>query len=283
MIIQKVLNHNAAVVSDDKEEKVAIGSGIAFHKKKNDKINPEQVEKLFVLHHEESNPFADLLASASHEDTTFVQEIMSWLEVDQLMNFNNQTYALLFDHFIHLMKRLREGKRIDNYLLQEIKTLYSDSFQIAEKAGNKLSNNTGFSISQDEIGFLAMHLYAAGKKKTSPQLIQKHTETLNLMVTTMEEDLNTIFPRHTIAYEGLVSHLHVTVKAAEYDEDLMKAPGEMIEMMRNGYPDSYRAAKKAVSVLKNQYGLTIPEDESIYIAMHVQRLMSRGWTDESKD
>ncbi|MDQ0299540.1 transcriptional antiterminator [Salibacterium salarium] len=281
MIIQKVLNHNAAIITDNEEEKVAIGSGIAFHKKKNEKINPDKVEKLFVLHNEQSDPFADLLASANHEDTNTVQEVMSWLETEQNMSFNNQSYALLFDHLIHLMKRLHQGKKIENHLLQEIRTLYYDSFQAAEKIGEKLSDNTGFVISQDEIGFLAMHLYAAGKKKTTPSSIQQHTEILNFMITTMEEELNTIFPRHTIAYEGLVSHLHVTVKAAEHGEDLTKAPPEMIEMMKSRYPDSYKAAEKAVSLLKSRYGFTILQDESIYIAMHLQRLMSRGFTNQN--
>ncbi|WP_026700220.1 PRD domain-containing protein [Salibacterium aidingense] len=275
MIVQKVLNHNAAIVVDENEEKVAIGSGIAFKKKKHDYINPDHIEKLFVLPEEQSDPFTHLLESAENWETGLIQNVIFWIEKEYELQLDSHSYALLFDHFIHLMKRLHHGTHLVNHLLQEIQTLYPDSFHIAERAAAKLSEESGFSISQDETGFLAMHLYAAGQKRTSPKRVRQHTEILNSMVSVMEEDLNTIFPRRTMAYEGLISHLHVTVKAAELNEALTKAPAEMIEMMREKYPASYHAAEKAVAVLQKEQGLSIPNDESVYIAMHIQRLLSR--------
>jgi beta-glucoside operon transcriptional antiterminator len=41
--IKKILNNNAVVVSDNNEEKIAIGAGIAFEKRKNDIINPSKI------------------------------------------------------------------------------------------------------------------------------------------------------------------------------------------------------------------------------------------------
>ena len=49
MKIIKVLNQNAVLVLDEEQEKVAVGKGIGFNKKKNDLIFQKQVERLFVM------------------------------------------------------------------------------------------------------------------------------------------------------------------------------------------------------------------------------------------
>lgn len=41
--ISKILNNNAVIVRDGEEEKVAIGTGVAFDKKKNDIVNPNKI------------------------------------------------------------------------------------------------------------------------------------------------------------------------------------------------------------------------------------------------
>ncbi|SFP24683.1 PRD domain-containing protein [Salibacterium halotolerans] len=275
MIVQKVLNHNAAVVMDHEEEKVAIGSGIAFQKKKHDIIDPEKIEKLFVLSRNQDSTFTDLLEKAGEWETDIIQDLVYWMEQQLDLYLDNHSYALLFDHLIHLLKRLSEGSHIVNYLLEEIQTLYPEAFRSAEKAVQRLTWNSGYEISYDETGFLALHLYAAGRNKTSPAGLKEHTAVLHRMITIMEESLHTMFPRRTLAYEGLINHLNVAVQAAEHKEELMKAPLDMVNMMKEKYPESCEAARQAVLVLKKEKELTIPEDESVYIAMHLQRLLNK--------
>lgn len=45
MKIKRILNHNAIVVKDQNEEKILLGAGIAFNKKKNDIVDPSKIEK----------------------------------------------------------------------------------------------------------------------------------------------------------------------------------------------------------------------------------------------
>ncbi|SFL69190.1 PRD domain-containing protein [Salibacterium qingdaonense] len=275
MIVQKVLNHNAAVVMDNEEEKVAIGSGIAFQKKKHDTIDPEKIEKLFVLSRNQNSTFTELLEKAGEWETGIIQDLVYWMEQQLGIHLDNHSYALLFDHLIHLLKRLSEGSHIVNYLLEEIQTLYPDAFRAAEESARRLAWKSGYSISYDETGFLALHLYAADRNKTSPAGVRERTAMLHRMMTVMEESLNTMFPRRTLAYEGLVNHLNVAIQTAEHQEELMKAPPDMVNMMKEKYPASCEAARQAVLVLKEEKKLTIPEDESVYIAMHLQRLLNK--------
>lgn len=49
MKVKKLLNQNAVLIDDDGQEKVAIGKGIGFNKKRNDLIFAKEVERMFVM------------------------------------------------------------------------------------------------------------------------------------------------------------------------------------------------------------------------------------------
>ena len=56
MIINKVLNNNVVtIISENSEEAVVMGRGIAFQKKKGDEIDESKIEKIFVLENKSIN------------------------------------------------------------------------------------------------------------------------------------------------------------------------------------------------------------------------------------
>ncbi|MFB5661559.1 PRD domain-containing protein [Alteribacillus sp. HJP-4] len=191
MKIIKILNHNAAIVDDGQQEKVAVGAGIAFQKKKNDIVDETAVEKLFILNELQKKPFKALFGSENKMDAAAMQRNITWLE----------------EH---------------------------------------------------------------------PDQLQAHMESLQFMTSVMEEELKADFSKNSIAYEGLLTHLYIALKSADQGEHLSKPPESMIEMMKLGYPQAFKSAEKAVSALHSHFGLKLPEDETIYIAMHVQRLIQQG-------
>ncbi|SDH10749.1 transcriptional antiterminator, BglG family [Alteribacillus persepolensis] len=272
MIIKKVLNHNAAIVMDNQEEKVAIGPGVAFQKKKNDVINIEKVEKLFG-DKQSGSSFAELLTVTDEEDTHFVQELMSWLASDHNKQFDDASYALFFDHVVHAMTRLKQGKRIQNHLLHEIRTLYPEVYELAQKAAEKIETFIDKDVPAEEVGFLAIHLYACAEIDVDPQAIKDETEAVKHLVQTMEEKLQTEFQKQSMAYEGLIQHVRVSIRAAMRKESLRKPPSDLVALFEDNYPDTLDVIRTALADVKKRYHVLIPKSESIYIAMHVQRLI----------
>lgn len=74
MKIKKILNNNAAIVVEDNQEKIVIGSGIAFNKGKNDLINRNKIDKLFVMKNDDHAE--QLLPQISVEHMALTQEII---------------------------------------------------------------------------------------------------------------------------------------------------------------------------------------------------------------
>src|SRR5690625_5722155 len=78
MRITKILNNNAVVVMDDGEEKIAIGAGVGFEKKKKDIVNQAKIEKVFVS--KESEQLQQLLLRIPEEHFMITEEIIAYAE-----------------------------------------------------------------------------------------------------------------------------------------------------------------------------------------------------------
>ena len=61
MKIKKIFNQNAVLVDDGGQEKVAIGKGIGFDRKRNDLIFDRDVERIFVMEPEGQIKLQNLL------------------------------------------------------------------------------------------------------------------------------------------------------------------------------------------------------------------------------
>src|SRR5699024_11583841 len=72
--ISKVLNNNAVIIKDQGQEKIAMGMGVGFEKGKNDIVNQEKIEKLFVLN--ENEKLQQLLERISEEHLSLTEEII---------------------------------------------------------------------------------------------------------------------------------------------------------------------------------------------------------------
>lgn len=77
MKIKKVLNQNAVIVLDDGHEKVAVGKGVGFNKKRNDLLARQQVERMFVMEPEGIKKLQVLLSQIDDKYFLLVKRLLS--------------------------------------------------------------------------------------------------------------------------------------------------------------------------------------------------------------
>src|SRR5699024_7909201 len=126
--ITKVLNNNAVIIKDEGQEKIAIGAGVGFGKGKNDIIQMSKVEKLFVL--KENEKLQQLLLRIPEEHLILTEEIIRYAESYLGAELNEHILLVLADHISFAIDREKEGIHLQNKLLQEIKILYKQEFEI---------------------------------------------------------------------------------------------------------------------------------------------------------
>ncbi len=94
------------------------------------------------------------------EAKALTSEIISSLKAKFNLPFDeDDTFKKsLYNHFYSAITRFRHGIKIENPLMTEIKTLYKNTFDIMKKTSHIIEQHYNCHVSDDEIGYLALHL-----------------------------------------------------------------------------------------------------------------------------
>lgn len=272
MKIIRILNNNAVVVNDGDQEKIAIGAGIAFNKKRNDVIAANKIEKMFVMQ-EEGEHFQELLNRINEEYFAVSEEIISHAERNLGEKLSEHIHIALTDHLAFSIERLKEGIILQNKLLSEIKVLYETEFKIGLWAINHIKERFHLDMPIDEAAYIALHIHTA---KIGSGDIHDSVRTATIiasMVETITSDLGITLSGKDIAYERLITHLRFVLNRVEKKE-LHTMDGEMLLMIKKKFESSFNTAGKVADLLERDYKKTLPEAELGYIALHIERLRS---------
>jgi len=268
MRITKILNNNAVVVKNDQQENIAIGAGVGFNKGKNDLVNQEKIEKLFVL--KEHEKLQQLLIRIPEEHFIMTEEVIAYAEDYLQVELNEHIRLVLADHLSFAIEREQKGIHLKNKLLQEIKVLYKKEYEIGLWAINHIKEQLNVAMPVDEAAFIALHIHTMKVKGGDLHETVRLTAILKDMVQTIERVLNITIQEDDISYDRLITHLRFALTRT--GEELHTMDEEMLAMIRNKFSHSYECAQIAARELSITHGIDLPEDELGYITLHIERL-----------
>ncbi|MGG6440311.1 PRD domain-containing protein [Saccharococcus caldoxylosilyticus] len=272
--IHKILNNNAVVVLDDGKEKIVMGAGIGFQKRKNDIIPPAKIEKIFVME-EENEKFQQLLRTLPEEHIEIAEEIISYAEGKLQAPLNNHIHIALTDHLSFAIERLKQGYRIQNKLLNEIKVLYKTEYEIGLWAKQLIQERLGIEIPDDEAAHIALHIHTAKMDAASMNKTLRQTTLIREMIDIIQAELDIPIDEDSISYQRLLTHLRFAINRIENGELLHSMDEEMLALIQTKYGKEFACAQKMAEHAKGEYGLEFPDAELAYIALHIQRLRKR--------
>ena len=273
MRIQRVLNNNVVVAHDAvNHECIIIGKGIGFGKKAGDIIDPSLSQKIY-RHDENINLtsgqdyYSDIPESLFH----IVSEIVTQAKTRLDRNIHKSVYASLLDHLNFAIERDRLGKRIKNQLLWDIKRLYREEFRIGSEAIDKINQQLGTELDENEAAFIALHLLNAQQDGTMPdvsdvsKIIQ---ETLNIIkyhfrIEYKEESLN---------FQRLVTHLKFFAHRLLSNSYVDNRDGSLNELVSMKYKQSHECAVKISDFINKNYGRKLTDDEVMFLTIHTENL-----------
>ena len=267
--ISKVLNNNAVIIKDQGQEKIAMGTGVGFEKGKNDTVNQEKIEKLFVLN--ENEKLQQLLERIPEEHLSLTEEIIRHAEKSLDVELGDHILLALTDHISFAIERAQEGIHLQNKLLQEIKILYHKEFEIGLWGLQLINERMAVNMPVDEAAFIALHLHTMKIEGGDVREVVKQTSMIRDMVDTIKNTLNIEIQEEDVSYDRLIAHLRFAlVRATEYDVHSMDR--DILKMIKKKYTKSFNCAKLVADQVYNAYGVLLPEEEQGYIALHIERL-----------
>ncbi|MFB5678405.1 PRD domain-containing protein [Paenibacillus terreus] len=272
MKINRVLNNNAVVVKEGDAEKIVMGPGIAFQKGKNDLIDPDKIEKIFVLK-EESKKFQQLLSSVPESHIAMGEKIIAHAEQVLGMNLNNHIHIALTDHLSFAIERSKAGIQVRNKLLHEIRLLYGTEYKIGLWALEQIKDNFGIDFPEDEASYIALHIHTAKMENSHIEKSIKKTIIIQETVEIMLAELGADIDKDSISYHRLLTHLELALSRFYDRKPFHTLDKDMLKMIKKTYKHGFKAAKKAAEYLAQEYHIEFPESEMAYIALHLQRIM----------
>lgn len=274
MKIKKILNNNTLLVNDKGVEKIVIGVGIGFQKKINDVVDKTKIEKVFVMEDKsEYEKFEEIVKSFPQEYVDVAENIIHYAEQKLNVELNPHIYIALTDHLAFAFERFKKGIIIQNKLLEEIRSLYFDEFKVGIWAKEYIKQKLDIEIPDDEIGFIALHIHTAKNNYKDITITMDIATMIKDMTKIIETRLNIKIDESSISYQRLKTHFHFALKRMIKKERFCDIDAEL-EIIRTKYKKAYSIAKDIQEHIENEYEYYMPDEELVYISLHIQRIIN---------
>lgn len=278
MRISKILNNNVVITENGhNQEMVIMGNGIAFKKKVGQTIDPSKIDKTFALKNTDiSDKLNQLLEYTSELYLGISSEIIKYAQPKLPYNLNEYIYVGLTDHISFALIRYKQGVKLKNTLLFEIRRIYKKEYEIGLKALEIIRKHTGISLDEDEAGSIALHLVNSGLSGENMELAINVTEKINSILSIVKYHFKIDIDESTINYERFLTHLRFFVIRFIKNEKIEETIDTFFyEQVINKYEEAYACTQKIAIYLKEKYDWYLTYDEKLYLTVHIHRVTYR--------
>lgn len=270
--IIKVMNNNVIWVIEQKDhsETVLIGKGIGYGIKNGEIVDipKEKIDKYFVTYDKKTlKDYMSLVETIDPEIMEVCTEFIIYAE-SILGKLSHRVYVVLTDHIAFALERLKTQTVILNPFLLEIKTIYKEEFEVGLKAHAMILDRIGVDITQDEVGFIALHLNAAREHRDVKEKL-KNTRLIKSILDIVEKELKFKIESDELAYYRLISHFKASIDRVLKGE-MIENP--LLESIKKEFKESYSIANKVKNIIEEQLKVVVPEDEIGYMTIHIARI-----------
>lgn len=267
--VEKVLNHNVilSICENDKQEYLIIGKGIGFGRKTAQRIEIGEDAQIYSL----------IDIKNAKDTTSSVKEIQPiYLEAANMLldeaekrigKVDRSVLIPLADHIDFAVRRIKEQGEISNPLISDIQLLFHMEYKVAEQILPFMAENSDVTMSESELGYIALHIHSAITEQNvaaSIQVARCVRECVNLI----EKEINQSIPVTTLSYNRLMNHVRYMVLRAEQKEEIKISMNDYMELR---FKKSYGIATYVCEEMSKILHVKLHENEFGYLAMHIQR------------
>lgn len=281
MYIKRVYNNNVVMVDDAGTERIAVGKGIAFGRKRGDVLDSASFEKVFTLDDPtQLSRLERLIKGIPSEYLLIAEDIVSMLRRESASVIDDNVLIALTDHISMALEREQAGIICDNPLLFEIKRFYGREFELALKAREIIRGHLGIEISEAEVGFIALHIVNATMKQRADHLMLS-IKMINGILNTVSETFGLTYDEGSVQYERFLRHLQffsqrVLDKSIAQSEDTF-----LFHLGKDQYPDALECTERIGADIEQEYGCVVSDAEKGYLVYHIANLVHAPHADAS--
>lgn len=271
--ITRVIGNNfVCSAEEDGQEIIIRGLGIGFRKKKGDIIPPASIEKIYSIQSENTkNKLLELVKDVPTEHVAVCTEIIEYAKECLGKMLSENIYITLTDHISFAIERKFKNLEYKNALLWEIKNFYPNEFSIGQHAMDMIEEKLGVRLSEDEAGFVALHIVNAELDTNMSDMI-KITEMIQVVLKTVRNYYGIVLDERSLDYGRFITHLKFLGQRIARKEPLKGDDDQLLEILRERYPRDYTCAQRICAYLEKQFRCELSEDEMVFLTVHLRRV-----------
>ncbi|MFD1900808.1 PRD domain-containing protein [Enterococcus termitis] len=272
MHIVKKINHNVVLVEDHGVEKIAMGKGIGFSAVVDAEFDEASADKIFVLDSKEKTKmFSEIAAQIPLEFIEFSEEIIHFIQSKISAALDSNIYIALTDHIYFAIQRKREDSQVTAIMLPEMKLLYPEEYTTAVEVVELINQRYDTELGANEVGFITMHIINAELGERNSLNSLKILEMTTAILQLLEKEYFGRLDKDSLTYHRLMIHIKFLVKRLIYQET---APEEDFSFFNASFQESppYKVAQFITDKIEETYKITIQENETVYLAVHLARI-----------
>ncbi|SDB83285.1 transcriptional antiterminator, BglG family [Pelagirhabdus alkalitolerans] len=278
MEIKKVLNNNVVItMNEHDQEMVVMGKGLAFQKRPGEVIDPDQIEKTFILQNlETSEKLNELLKHTSEKYLDISSEILAHAQSILPYQLDEYLYVALTDHISFAISRYEQGIELKNNLLYEVRKYYKKEFEIAQTALDIIQKHTGARLPEDDAGSIALHLVNSQISGENMQTAVQMTDMVNSILNIVKYYYQMDLDESSINYERFVTHLrYFSIRFVRKEKADDTVDDFLHDQVMLKYQHAYACTERINLFLEKNYNWSLSQDEKVYLTVHIHRVTNR--------
>lgn len=269
--IIKVLNNNGILVyhNETGRELILMGNGVGFGKKPTQQIEDMPGAKVYSLVTRQKQQ--SVLKVVNGIQPGFIEAAGRIIEEAEKVfsEVNHEILLPMADHIALAAKRAKENRQIPNPFTPDIRVLFSKEYTVAMRGRDIIREMMGYEISDDEVGFLALHIHA-GLSDEQVSVTLDTTRIINEGIRMIEKGFSRKLQEDSLAYTRLMSHLYYMVARTRNGESTKV---DFNDFIFTNYPETGRVAEMVCSYMGNELKKPVAKEEIGFLAIHIQRVI----------
>ena len=256
--VKKPINNNILRVVDPTGcELIVTGRGIGFGAKPGYKVDAEKVERSYRM-------------TSPAVQKKLVEDIRSRVHYP----LNESLLITLADHISFAIKRSEQGIRFSNPLMEPIREFYPEEYRLGMECLAKIRQRCGADLSDDEGGFIALHIVNA-ELNTTMSVVNDVTRFVDGCVQVVECFYNCRFDRSSLDFSRFTVHLRFFAQRVfqgkqEQEND---AHDEVFRaLIARNCSEHYKCACCIAEYVKNTWDKTLSDEELVFLTIHLKRI-----------
>ena len=276
MKVIKVLNNSLVfALNEQGQEVILMGKGIGYRKSTGNILEPQEIEKVFVL--KDRNISKSIIQLAADTDTVFFELAKSIIDYGRetyQMELMDHLYLSLTDHLSYAVKRVRDGIHFQNFYTIEMRKFNPHEFEVGKYALNLVHHKLGVQLPEDEAGNIALHFINAQQNNPYNSQNQVINSVVEDILSIIKYSFRIVYDKEDISYTRCVTHLRLFVqRLMKGDMEPEAADTSMYRQIIDSCTKERECVRKIEVYVRERFRTLISNQEVFYLILHIHRVV----------